>query len=192
MTPGVPGATLTAGAILSAEMIKTTRSRLEIRQEPDRASSIVGSLLVAAGGVEALLSVAAIVAELALPVGRGFLFPSIRLVLSLLFAGSGWFFLRGRSRVVFDLDHRMVVRYMGVGGGGGGNRSWDLSDFAAVVLVRRETRHLLKGFSRRTEVVCLRRPDGEDLELHWSSDGGDDVASRVSGFTGLPYLGRRS
>ncbi len=190
--PGV-GATLTTGAILFAEMIKTTRSRLEIRQEPDRASSVVGALLVSVGGAEALLSLAAIIAEWALPVGRGYLFSTIRLVLSVLFAASGWFFLRGRSRVVLDLDHRMVVRYMGVGGGGGvGNRSWDLADFAAVVLVRREHRRFLSGFSRRTEVVCLRRPDGEDLELHWPDGDGDDVASRISGFTGLPYLGRRT
>ena len=101
-------------------MIKTTRSRLEIRQEPDRTASVAGALLMAAGG----------------------------------------------------------------------NRSWDLEEFAAVVLVSRERRRRLKGFTRRTEIVCLRRPDGTDLELYWSGAGGDEIASRVSGFTGLPYLGR--
>jgi len=173
-------------------MIKTTRSRLEIRQEPDRPSAIAGALLAAGGGVGAFVSLASLIAELAAPVGRGWALSAAGAALSSLFAASGWFFLRGRSRVVFDLDHRMVVRYMGVGGGGGGNRSWDLADFAAVVLVRRETRRLLEGFSRRTEIVCLRRPDGEDVELHWSAEGGDEVAARVADFTGLPYLGRRA
>lgn len=190
MTPGGGGATLTAGARLSAEMIKTTRSRLEIRQEPDRASSFVGALLVAVGAAEAFHEAAALIAECVLPLGRGYLYPALRLGIAVGFAASGWFFLRGRSRVVLDLDHRMVVRYMGVGGGGVGNRSWDLADFAAVVLVRRETRRLLSGFSSRREIVCLRRPDGEDLELHWSADEGDEVAARVAGFSGLPYLGR--
>lgn len=172
-------------------MIKTTRSRLEIRQEPDRTSSIVGVLLVAIGGAEALLAAAAIIAEWAAPSGGGMLVLSIRLVLSVLFAASGWFFLRGRSRVVLDLDHRMVARYMGVGSHAvGGNRSWDLEEFVAVVLVRREKRRLLKGFSARSEVVCLRRPDGTDLELYWSGDGGEPIATRVAGFTGLPYFGR--
>jgi len=190
LTPGGGGATLTA-RVLSAEMIKTTRSRLEIRQEPDRTSSIVGSILVAVGGAEAMLSLAALIAEWALPVGRGFLVSSIRLCVSVLFAASGWFFLRGRSRVVLDLDHRMVARYMGVGSrASGGNQSWDLEEFAAVVLLRRERRRLLKGFAARTETVCLRRPDGSDLELHWSADEGDEIAARVAGFTGLPYLGR--
>jgi hypothetical protein len=172
-------------------MIKTTRSRLEIRQEPDRTSSVVGALFVAVGLTEAFLSLAALVAEWALPLGHGFLFPGLRLVLSLLFAASGWFFLRGRSRVVLDLDHRMVARYMGVGSRAvGGNRSWDLDEFAAVVLVRRERRRLLRSLRTRTESVCLRRPDGSDLELHWSADGGDEVAARVAAFTGLAYLGR--
>jgi hypothetical protein len=172
-------------------MIKTSRSRLEIRQEPDRTSSVVGALLVAVGATEALMSLAALVAEWALPAGRGFLFPAIRLGLSLLFAASGWFFLRGRSRVVLDLDHRMVARYMGVGSrAAGGNQSWDLEEFAAVVLVRRERRRLLGGFAARTEAVCLRRPDGTDLELHWSDDGGAEIAVRIADFAGLPYLGR--
>lgn len=172
-------------------MIKTTRSRLEIRQEPDRTSSVVGALFVAIGGAEALLASAALISACAAPDGRGALFPAVRLALSLLFAGSGWFFLRGRARIVLDLDHRMVARYMGVGGRAvGGNRSWDLEEFAAVVLVRRERRRLMKGFSSRSEVVCLRRPDGTDLELYWSGDGGEAIASRVAGFTGLPYFGR--
>jgi hypothetical protein len=172
-------------------MIKTSRSRLEIRQEPDRTSSVVGAILVAVGGTEALLSFGALIAEWALPAGHGCALPLARLVLSVLFASSGWFFLRGRSRFVLDLDHRMVARYMGVGSrAGGGNCSWDLEDFAAVVLVRREKRRLLRGVSKRTEIVCLRRPDGTDLELHWSADGGEEIASRVAGFTGLPYLGR--
>lgn len=191
LTPGGGGATLTT-RVLSAEMIKTTRSRLEIRQEPDRTSSVAGSLLFAVGGTEALLSLASLIAEWVLPVGRGFLFPAIRLCVSIAFAASGWFFLRGRSRVVLDLDHRMVARYMGVGSrAAGGNQSWDLEEFAAVVLLRRERRRLLKSFATRTETVCLRRPDGSDLELHWSADEGDEIAARVAGFTGLPYLGRR-
>lgn len=172
-------------------MIKTTRSRLEIRQEPDRTSSVVGALLVAAGGTEAMLSFALILSEWTFPMGHSNLYPAIRLVASLLFAGSGWFFLRGRCRFVLDLEHRMVARYMGVGSQAvGGNRSWDLEEFAAVVLVRRERRRLLKGFTSRTEIVCLRRPDGTDLELYWSGEGGDAIASRVANFTGLPYLGR--
>ncbi len=172
-------------------MIKTTRSRLEIRQDPDRASYVVGVLLALAGSAEAVRSLGALIAEWALPVG-GCLVPAARLVLSALFAASGWFFLRGRSRVVFDLDHRMVVRYMGVGGGGAGNRSWDLADFEAVVLARRAKRRPLLGPSRRFEVVCLRRPDGECLELHRSSGGGGEIAARIADFTGLPYSGRRA
>lgn len=176
-------------------MIKTTRSRLEIRQEPDRTSSLAGFLLVAVGGAEALLSLAALIAEWTMPVGRGYLFASIRLCTAAALAASGWFFLRGRSRIVVDLDHRMVARYLGVGGPGvGGNRSWDLEEFAAVVLVRRERRRLLKGFSARSEVVCLRRPDGSDLELYWAGDAEDAsvIAGRVADFAGLPFVGRRA
>jgi hypothetical protein len=174
-------------------MIKTTRSRLEIRHEPDRTSSVVGALLIAVGGTEAMMSLALILSEWTYPMGRSILYPAIRMVAALLFAGSGWFFLRGRCRFVLDLEHQMVARYMGVGSQAvGGNRSWDLAEFAAVVLVRRERRRLLKGFIVRTEVVCLRRPDGSDLELYWSSDGGGEIAARVSGFTGLPYLGNGS
>ena len=174
-------------------MIKTTLSRLEIRQEPDRTASVVGSLFVAVGGTEALLSITLILSEWAFPAGHSNLFPAIRLFVALLVAGSGWFFLRGRCRFVLDLDHRMVARYMGVGSQAvGGNRSWDLAEFAAVVLIRREKRRMLKSFTARTEIVCLRRPDGSDLELYWAGEGGDEIAGRVSGFTGLPYLGRGS
>ena len=172
-------------------MIKTTRSRLEIRQEPDRLSSIVGVLLVSVGGAEAVVSAFAVVAEWTLPPGRGLLLACVRLGLAMLFSASGWFFLRGRSRIVFDLDHRMVARYMGVGGTGGRNQSWDLADFDAVVLVRREMRRVLVRSAPQTEVVCLRRPDGDDLQIHWSEADGDAVAMRIAGFTGLPYLGRR-
>jgi len=190
LTFPVPGATLTT-RVLSAEMIKTTRSRLEIRQEPDRAASVVGALLVAVGATEALMSLASLIAEFFAPTPRSALIAGIRLVLSVLFAASGWLFLRGRSRVVLDLDHRMAARYMGVGSrAAGGNQSWDLDEFVAVVLVRRERRRLFTGFSARTEAVCLRRDDGSDLELHWSSDGGAAIAARVADFTGLPYLGR--
>jgi hypothetical protein len=171
-------------------MIKTSRSRLEIRHEPDRTSSVVGALLVAVGGTEAMMSLALILSEWTFPMGRSNLYPAIRMIAALLFAGSGWFFLRGRCRIVLDLEHRMVARYMGVGSQAvGGNRSWDLEEFAAVVLLRRERRRLLKSFTARTEVVCLRRADGTDLELYWSSEGGNEIAERVSGFTGLPYLG---
>jgi len=174
-------------------MIKTTRSRLEIRQEPDRTASVVGSLLIAVGGTEAILSLALIITEWTFPAGRSNLYPALRMIAALLFAGSGWFFLRGRCRFVLDLEHRMVARYMGVGSqAGGGNRSWDLEEFAAVVLIRRERRRLLKGFTARTEIVCLRRSDGTDLELYWSGEGGDEIAGRVSNFTGLPFLGRGS
>lgn len=190
MTERDPGATLTA-RVLSAEMIKTSRSRLEIRQEPDRASSVVGALLVAVGATEALMALTALLTDWAMPVPQGYAVQLIRLGTAVLFAGSGWFFLRGRSRVVLDLEHRMVARYMGVGSrAGGGNQSWDLREFAAVVLIRRERRRLLRGLASRTETVCLRRPDGSDLELHWSSEGGAEIAGRVADFAGLPYLGR--
>ena len=172
-------------------MIKTTRSRLEIRQEPDRKASVVGALLVAVGGTEAVLSLSLILSEWMFPAGRSNLYPAVRMVAALLFAASGWFFLRGRCRFVLDLEHRMVARYMGVGSQAvGGNRSWDLEEFAAVVLIRRVRRRFLRGFISRTEIVCLRRPDGSDLELYWSGEGGDEIARRVSSFTSLPYRGR--
>ena len=172
-------------------MIKTTRSRLEIRHEPDRAASAAGAVLVAVAGAEALLSLGLMLSEWVAPTGRNCVYPALRMLASLALAASGWFFLRGRCRFVLDLQHRMVARYMGVGSQAvGGNRSWDLDEFAAVVLVRRENRRLLRGFSARTEVVCLRRPDGTDLELYWSGDGGGEIAERVAAFAGLPYFGR--
>ena len=174
-------------------MIRTSRSRLEIRQEPDRASSLAGAVLLAAGGLQVLLAVAGLVSEWALPSGRGYLAHALRLLASAAFAGSGWFFLRGRSRTVLDLDHRMVARYMGVGGRAvGGNRSWDLAEFAAVVLVRREHRRLLGGASARSEAVCLRRPDGSDLEVYWADGDGEEVAAKVAAFAGLPLIGART
>jgi hypothetical protein len=171
-------------------MIKTTRTRLELRQEPDKTSSAVGALLVAVGSAEAMISLAAIIAEWALPLGRGSLFSWIRFFLSVLFACSAYFFLRGRSRVVLDLDHRMVARYMGVGGAIGGNRSWDLNEFSAVVRRRRDRPGLLKVFTGRCDVVSLRRSDGSGLDLYRAWDDADEVARRVSDFTGLPYQER--
>ena len=81
----------------------------------------------------------------------------------------------------------MVARYMGVGSQAvGGNRSWDpRSSRPSCWDSRDERRRLLKGFIARTEIVRLRRADGTDLELYWSGEGGDDIAARVSNFTGL-------
>jgi hypothetical protein len=109
------------------------------------------------------------------------------------FVASGWLFLHGRSRVVLDRDHRMVARYLGVGGQSvGGNRTWDLDEFRAVILVSREQRRLLVGAVRRTYVVCLRRHDGGDLELYWAKnvDDGARVAATSAEFAELPYYGR--
>lgn len=171
-------------------MIRTTRSRLELRQEPDRAASAAGAVLAAVGAGEALIALGRLVAEYTVPVGRGFGGDAARLVLGVAFAASAWFFLRGRSRVIVDLDHRMVARYMGVGGQAvGGNKSWDLAEFVAVVLVRRERRRLLSGVSSRSEVVCLRRDDGTDLELYWGSGDGAQVAQDLARFAGLPCHG---
>lgn len=174
-------------------MIKTTRSRLEIRQEPDAASSLAGALIVAFGAMEFLISTAGLLSSLALgreeDAGVGLL----RAALGAAFFAAGWFFLRQRSRVVLDLDHRMVLQYIGVGGRRfDGNESHDLLDFSAVVLVRREHRRLLSGVTTRSDVVCLRRPDGSDLEIYWASDprDGSDTARRVADFASLPYLGR--
>lgn len=174
-------------------MIKTTRSRLEIRQEPDAPSSLAGALIVAFGAME-VLTASALLAKNVLFEGQqqaGVFF--LRALLGACFFGAGWFFLRQRSRVVLDLDHRMVLLYIGVGGRRfDGNESHDLLDFSAVVLVRRETRRLLTGKSTRSDVVCLRRPDGSDLELYWAEDArdGSDTARRVADFVSLPFLGR--
>lgn len=191
MTSGGGGATL-AERVLSAEMIKTTRCRLEIRQDPDKVASLVGALLVAFGSVEAMSSAAALLAEWILPHDRGVLVASLRLVLAVLFAASGWFFLRRRSRIVLDREHRMVARYMGVGGhAAGGNRTWDLSEFVEVSLERRSRRKRLPSSSGEVWVVSLWRPDGTELELFRAQDlaEADFAASRVADFTGLP-LGR--
>ena len=174
-------------------MIKTTRSRLEIRQDPEKIASLAGALLVAFGGAEALLALAMLIAEGVLPIGRGLMVPALRLVLALAFAASGWFFLRRRSRVVLDLEHRMVARYLGVGGpSSGGNHCWDLAEFSEVVLARRQRRRLLTGFGAGAWLVCLRRPDGSDLELYCSRDAEEAaaVAARAAYFAGLPHVRR--
>jgi hypothetical protein len=176
-------------------MIKTSRSRLEIRQEPGRKSSVVGALLIACGATGGLLSLAGLVAEWALPVGHGYAAAGAKLAASALVSGLGWLLLRRRSRVILDLDHRMVARYVGVGVPSvEGNRSWDLAEFSSVVIVRRERRRLLAGFSTRSEVVCLRRPDGTDLDLYWAGDAQDgaEIAQRVGRFAGLPCFGIRA
>lgn len=173
-------------------MIKTSRGRLEIRQDPDKTSSLVGALLVAFGGVEVLSSAASILAELVVPHERGVLVASLRLTLALLFAASGWFFLRRRSRVVLDREHRMLARYMGVGShAGGGNQTWDLSEFEEVSLERRLGRGsaLLAGGCSWS--VCLRRGDGSGIELYRCGDlaDADAAAVRAADFVGL-RLGR--
>ena len=87
----------------------------------------------------------------------------------------------------------MVARYLGVGGQSvGGNRTWDLEEFRAVVLVSRERRRLFIGAIARTYVVSLRRHDGGDLELYWANDADDGarVASTAAEFAELPYYGR--
>src|SRR5262245_48141374 len=138
-------------------MIKTSRSRLEIRQEPNAAATVAGVALACFGMAEALFNLGSIAVSYTLAREGPVLIPLIRGVLGLLFMGSGWLFLRGRSRVVFDLDHRMVARYLGVGGRApGGNRTWGLEEFGAVVLVSREHRRTM-GRSTSSLVVCLRR-----------------------------------
>ncbi|HAZ06963.1 MAG TPA: hypothetical protein DCZ01_00250 [Elusimicrobia bacterium] len=179
--------------MLPAEMIKTTRSRLEIRQDPDKAASLAGALLVAFGGAEALLALAMLLSEWVLPLGSGLLVPALRLILALAFAASGWFFLCRRSRVVLDLEHRMAARYLGVGGPApGGNHCWDLAEFSEVVLTRRQRRRLLPGLDSGAWLVCLRRPDGSDLELYRCRDAEEAaaVAERAASFAGLPHVRR--
>ena len=174
-------------------MIKTTRSRLEIRQEPDAASSLAGALIVAFGAMEFLISAAALAGAVIIGNTENAGVSVLRAVLGAAFFGAGWFFLRQRSRVVFDLDHRMVLQYIGVGGQRfDGNESHDLADFSAVVLTRQEQRGLLRRGLLRSDVVCLRRPDGSDLEVYWAGGGRDasDTARRVADFVSLPYLGR--
>lgn len=174
-------------------MIKTSRSRLEIRQEPDTTASLAGLALVAFGLVEIIFNAGTVIASVALERHASMVIPGIRLALGAVFMASGWLFLRGRSRVVLDRDHRMVARYLGVGGHSvGGNATWDLEEFRAVVLVSRERRRLLVGAVRRMHVVCLRRHDGDDLELYWARDAEDGARAAASAaeFAGLPYYGR--
>lgn len=174
-------------------MIKTTRSRLEIRQEPDAPSSLAGALIVAFGATE-VLTVIWLCARGMLVSGET---PSpvylLRAVLGATFFIAGWFFLRQRSRAVFDLDHRMLLLYIGVGGRrSDGNESHDLADFTSVILARREQRRVFGHARARADVVCLRRHDGSDVEVYWAGDGRDgvDTARRVADFVSLPYLGR--
>ena len=174
-------------------MIRTSRSRLEIRQEPDATASIAGLALVCFGLVEMILTFGTLFMAYAFAKHSPLLITGIRFVLGAVFVASGWLFLRGRSRVVLDREHRMVARYLGVGGQSvGGNRTWDLDEFRAVILVSREQRRLLVGAVRRTYVVCLRRHDGGDLELYWAknADDGARVASTSAEFAELPYYGR--
>lgn len=174
-------------------MIRTSRSRLEIRQEPDATASVAGLALVSFGLVEMItMSLGGVVAW---AFDRPFapVIACVRFVLGALFVASGWLFLRGRSRVVIDLEHRMVARYLGVGGQSvGGNRTWDLGEFDAVVLVSRERRRLLFRESSRSWVVCLRRRDGDELELYWTGDAQDGAraAAAAADFAELPYFGR--
>jgi hypothetical protein len=174
-------------------MIKTSRSRLEIRQDPDATASIAGLALACFGTVEMILMSGTVIAAYALERPVPLLIPCMRFALGLVFVASGWLFLRGRSRVVVDLDHRMVARYLGVGGHSiGGNATWDLSEFRAVILSGRERRRLLIGAVSRTYVVCLRRHDGGDLEIYWARDieDGARAASTAAEFASLPYYRR--
>ena len=174
-------------------MIKTTRSRLEIRQEPDATASLAGLALAVFGLVEMIFTFGVVVAAYALHKSDSIVVPCLRFVFGVIFVASGWLFLRGRSRVVLDRDHRMVARYLGVGGHSvGGNQTWDLDEFRAVILASREQRRLLVGAVRRSYVVCLRRRDGGDLELYWARDVNDGarVAASAADFSGLPYYGR--
>lgn len=174
-------------------MIKTSRSRLEIRQEPDATASMAGLALVCFGAVEMMNMFGTVVASYALGRGVPLIIPCLRFLFGAVFVASGWLFLRGRSRVVIDRDHRMVARYLGVGGQSvGGNATWDIEEFRAVVLVSRERRRLFSGSHTRSYVVCLRRFDGGDLELYWArnSDDGARAATMAAEFASLPYFGR--
>lgn len=182
-----------AAAAVAAEMIKTNRSRLEIRQEPDAASSLAGALIVAFGAMELVVSGAALAGGLVAGRDEDTGVSLLRAALGAAFFGAGWFFLRQRSRVVVDLDHRMVLLCIGVGGRRfDGNESHDLLDFESVVLARRESRRLLGGGVLRSDVVCLRRHDGSELDIYWASDPRDGAltARRVADFASLPYAGR--
>lgn len=174
-------------------MIRTSRARLEIRQEPDATASLAGLALVSFGLVEMITMFLG--GLLAWSFDRPFapVTAGIRFVFGAIFVASGWLFLRGRSRTVIDLDHRMVARYLGVGGQSvGGNRTWDLDEFRAVVLISRERRRMLVGRTTSSWVVCLRRHDGGDLELYWAGDAdeGARCACAAAEFAELPYYGR--
>lgn len=174
-------------------MIKTSRSRIEIRQEPDVTASMAGLALACFGLVEMIFMAGTVALAYALDRPVSLLIPGIRFAFGVVFVFSGWLFLRGRSRVVLDREHRMVARYLGVGGHSvGGNATWDLEEFRAVILVSRERRRLLVGEVRRAYVVCLRRHDGGDLEVYWARDADDGarVASTAAEFASLPYYGR--
>ena len=174
-------------------MIKTSRTRLEIRQEPDATASMAGLALACFGLVEMFFTLGVMLAAYIFRNPVPLLIPCVRFFFGAVFVASGWLFLRGRSRVVLDREHRMVARYLGVGGYSvGGNATWDLEEFRSVILVSRERRRLLIGAVRRTYVVCLRRLDGGDLELYWARDAEDGarVASSAADFAGLPYFGR--
>ncbi|MEK7389043.1 MAG: hypothetical protein AAB036_05040, partial [Elusimicrobiota bacterium] len=92
-------------------MIKTTRSRLEIRQEPDATASLAGFALTSFGLAEMMLTIAVVAASFYLGRRDSLLVPCLRFVFGIIFVVSGWLFLRGRSRVILDLEHRMVARY---------------------------------------------------------------------------------
>lgn len=174
-------------------MIRTSRSRLEIRQEPEATASIAGLALVCFGVVEMTQIIRVLIVSYIFSEHPALLIPVVRFILGAVFVASGWLFLRGRSRVVLDREHRMVARYLGVGGQSvGGNRTWDLEEFRAVVLISREQRRMLIGAVRRTYIVSLRRHDGGDLELYWArnADDGARVASTAAEFAELPYFGR--
>lgn len=174
-------------------MIKTSRSRLEIRQEPDVPASLAGVALTSFGLVEMLTGVLTLAMAWCFDRAVSVPVTVLRMALGAAFAASGWFFLRGRSRIVLDLDHRMAASYLGVGGRTfGGNQTWDLAEFSAVVLSRRASRRLILG--GESFAVSLRRPDGDELELHRGRDAAEAqaVASRVSDFLSLPLVGAGS
>ncbi len=153
---------------------------------------MAGVALVCFGLVEMIFMFATVAASYALERPAPLLIPCVRFAFGAMFVASGWLFLRGRSRVVLDREHRMVARYLGVGGHAvGGNATWDLDEFRAVILVSRERRRLLVGAAGRTYVVCLRRFDGGDLELYWARDAEDGARAAITAaeFTELPYYG---
>ncbi|MBI2387781.1 MAG: hypothetical protein HYV14_17485 [Elusimicrobia bacterium] len=174
-------------------MIKTSRSRFEIRQDPDTTAAVAGLALACFGAVEMIVTLGSTLAAYAFRNPVPLLVPCVRFTLGAAFMASGWLFLRGRSRVVIDREHRMVARYLGVGGhSSGGNATWDLEEFRAVILISRERRRLLLGAVTRSYVVCLRRHDGGDLDLYWARDveDGARAGANAAEFAGLPYYGR--